>query len=247
MMLPTRSPRSRSRPARAAIAVSLVLATSPLGAVEREDFSLFATVASDYVFRGVSQTREDPAVQAGLSFEHASGWFGGVWASTVDFPDEGGRVRRPSDLEIDLWVGYGVELGSRWGLAVDLRQYEYPGDHPENDYDYAELGVALQFDRSVLALGYSEDALGFDFPGVVVELTHRRDLPWRADLLAGIGFYDLDARYPGDYLFWNLTAGRSFGRLRFELGYFDTDDRAESTWGERAGERLVATVTVRIL
>lgn len=215
-------------------------------AVDREDFSLFATATSDYVFRGVSQTLEEPAIQAGLSFEHASGWFAGVWASTVDFPDRGPR-ERPSDLEIDLWAGYGVELAPRWALAVDLRHYEYPNDDRHFEYDYTELGVGLTFDRSSLAVGYSEEALGGSEAGLVVELAHRRDLPWRLDLLAGLGFYALEAPYLKDYLFWNLTAGRTVGRLRFELGYFGTDDRAESVWDELAGERIVASVTVRIL
>lgn len=218
----------------------------PASAVEREDFSLFATVASDYVFRGVSQSREEPVLQAGLSFEDASGWFAGLWTSTVDFAPSGTH-EQPRDVEIDLWVGHGVELSPRWALAFEVRRYEYLHDAPGDEYDYTELGVALKLDRSSLALGYSDKALGRDSPGLVLEATHRHDLPWRLDLLAGLGYYQLESRFLEDYLFWNLTVGRALGRWRFELGYFDTDGHAEAVFGELAGSRLVASVSVRIL
>ena len=33
---------------------------------------------SDYAFRGISQTDEGPAVQAGYSLSHDSGWYGSL-------------------------------------------------------------------------------------------------------------------------------------------------------------------------
>ncbi|MCB1612408.1 MAG: TorF family putative porin, partial [Xanthomonadales bacterium] len=37
-------------------------------------------IVSDYVFRGVSQTNEGPAFQAGMDYTHDSGFHAGVWA-----------------------------------------------------------------------------------------------------------------------------------------------------------------------
>lgn len=243
-----RASRLRPRLAHVAslLACGALLSTAKAGAVERDDFSLFATLSSDYVFRGVSQTIEDPALQAGLAFEHASGWFAGIWGSTVDFPTNALR-QRPREVEIDLWVGYGFELGPHWGLALEARQYEYPDDDPLFDYDYSELAVSVRRARSAVSLSYSDEALGLDSPGAAVEATHRRELPWRLDLVGGVGYYDLDGPLLGDYLFWSLTAGRTVGRFRLELGYFDTDDRGERIWGDLAGSRLVASLSVRFL
>ncbi|MDD3529832.1 MAG: TorF family putative porin, partial [Gallionellaceae bacterium] len=36
---------------------------------------------SDYAFRGISQTDEDPAIQGGFDYAHASGFYLGVWGS----------------------------------------------------------------------------------------------------------------------------------------------------------------------
>ena len=38
---------------------------------------------SDYVFRGISQTQNHPAIQGGFDYNHASGFYVGTWASNV--------------------------------------------------------------------------------------------------------------------------------------------------------------------
>ena len=40
---------------------------------------------SQYVFRGLSQTNEKPALQGGLDYSHASGFYAGVWGSNVSW------------------------------------------------------------------------------------------------------------------------------------------------------------------
>src|SRR5882757_8445724 len=69
-------------------------------------FSANVTVASDYSFAGISQTKRGPAFQMGLDYKTAevSGnvplWlYLNVWGSNVDFPTTG------SGVEIDLLGG----------------------------------------------------------------------------------------------------------------------------------------------
>ncbi|OYW27068.1 MAG: hypothetical protein B7Z51_09365, partial [Methyloversatilis sp. 12-65-5] len=40
---------------------------------------------SQYVFRGISQTNEDPALQGGFDYSHASGFYLGTWASNISW------------------------------------------------------------------------------------------------------------------------------------------------------------------
>jgi uncharacterized protein (TIGR02001 family) len=40
-------------------------------------------LASDYVFRGISQSQRQPAIQGGFDYSHASGFYVGTWASNV--------------------------------------------------------------------------------------------------------------------------------------------------------------------
>jgi uncharacterized protein (TIGR02001 family) len=40
-------------------------------------------LVSDYIFRGISQTQNQPAIQGGFDYNHASGFYVGTWASNV--------------------------------------------------------------------------------------------------------------------------------------------------------------------
>ena len=83
-------------------------------ALAAAQYSASLTLTSDYVWRGVSQTLGDPAVQGSFDYEHNSGLYAGVWASNVDFFDPsapGASVADDdnADLELDLWLGYAGE------------------------------------------------------------------------------------------------------------------------------------------
>jgi len=69
-----------------------------------ENFGASVTLASDYVFRGISQTDQDPAVQGSFDYKHPLGVYLGVWASNVDENVSKGNI------EIDYYGGYTKEL-----------------------------------------------------------------------------------------------------------------------------------------
>src|SRR4051812_17245106 len=50
-------------------------------------FTGTAAVATDYIFRGISQTDEKAAIQGSIEWHHDMGIFLGVWGSNVDFGD----------------------------------------------------------------------------------------------------------------------------------------------------------------
>ena len=63
-----------------------------------------AAVTTDYMFRGVSQTGNDAAVQASMTFGHKSGAYASVWGSSVN-----GGINKDGS-EIDLMLGYVTPL-----------------------------------------------------------------------------------------------------------------------------------------
>ena len=79
---------------------------------------------SDYRFRGISQTRLDPALQGGIDFTHKSGFYLGAWASNIKWVKDGGG--KNSNAEIDLYGGYKGTL-SDIGYDLGLLAYVYPG------------------------------------------------------------------------------------------------------------------------
>lgn len=85
-------------------------------------FSVNAGLASDYRYRGISQSRLRPAVSAGLDYSHASGWYAGAWASSIRWiADAGGGA----DAEIDFYGGYKGSAGPV-GYDVGVLRYQYP-------------------------------------------------------------------------------------------------------------------------
>ena len=106
-----------------------------------------AALTSDYRFRGVTQTFNDPAVQAGFVLSHASGAYAGVWGSNVDF---GGTAH----IELDPYIGYATTLDSfanKPVLDVGLWYYAYPS---QSDLNWLELYGKLTF-KDVLVQGAS--------------------------------------------------------------------------------------------
>lgn len=83
------------------------------------------SLTSNYLFRGISQTQDGPAVQGGIDYAHPSGFYVGTWASNVAWVKENG-LKDDNRLEIDLYGGYKGEAGP---IAYDLGliRYHYPG------------------------------------------------------------------------------------------------------------------------
>jgi len=78
-------------------------------------------IVSDYRFRGISQTYVQPAIQGGIDYAHASGFYLGNWNSSVSglsYPSGGG-------IEMDLYGGFKKGFGD-FTLDVGLLQYYYP-------------------------------------------------------------------------------------------------------------------------
>ena len=91
---------------------------------------------SQYVFRGLTQTNEEPALQGGFDYSHSSGLYFGVWGSNVSWLKENnttgsnavaGTYKTGGSLELDFYGGYKGSVGD-FGYDIGLLQYYYPGD-----------------------------------------------------------------------------------------------------------------------
>ncbi len=128
-------------------AAALVLGATLTGHVAAEDgISANVTFATDYRFRGISQTSRDPAVQGGLDWAHDSGFYLGAWGSNVSFTDGG--------TEFDFYGGWGTDLSENVALDLGVIYYAYPSDA---DADYVELQANVGFYGVTVGLNYSPE------------------------------------------------------------------------------------------
>ena len=138
-----------------------------------------AGLYSQYVYRGLTQTNEDPAIQGGADYAHASGFYAGTWLSNISwFSDT--NAGNSSSLEWDLYGG----VRKSWdnGLAADVGylRYEYPGSYPalpagtvepNTDEAYAAIGwkwATLKYSYAFSNLFGVEDSAGSDYLDLTV-------------------------------------------------------------------------------
>ncbi len=80
-------------------------------------------VVSQYRYRGIAQTHGDPALQGGIDYANANGFYAGAWGSTIKFIEDASPANK-GKVELDLYAGYKFEAA---GLAFDVGylRYEY--------------------------------------------------------------------------------------------------------------------------
>ncbi len=84
-------------------------------------------IFSQYIFRGLTQTNTNPAVQGGFDYTHSSGFYAGTWLSNISWLTDA-QAYKSAPLEWDFYGGYRGSFGaSDFGYDVGLLQYYYPG------------------------------------------------------------------------------------------------------------------------
>jgi uncharacterized protein (TIGR02001 family) len=207
-----------------AMAMGLVLAgTSAMVSAEENsmglEYSANVALTSDYVFRGVSQNENLPAIQGGFDVSHTSGVYAGVWASNVS------TALYDSSMELDAYVGWGGEVGPV-GVDVGYLRYNYPGSDfsPSVDTDEYHIGVSGEVGTVGLGATYyfspdyfaTDDANYWEFTA---------EMPISSFTIAakyGMTDFDSAAGYD-DYDDWSIGASTEFGGFGFDLTYTDTD------------------------
>jgi uncharacterized protein (TIGR02001 family) len=106
------------------------------------------TIASDYRFRGISQTYRGPAIQGGIDYAHASGFYVGNWNSNVasqQFPAGSG-------IEMDFYAGWKKSFGDI-GIDIGTIYYYYP--NAEFNEEVGSTAGSAKFDNWEIYLGAS--------------------------------------------------------------------------------------------
>ena len=85
---------------------------------------------SNYVFRGITQSGGDPAIQGGFDYSHASGLYAGTWASNVSWVTDNISTASNS-YELDLYAGYKGSLPADFGYDLGVLTYIYPGSRTD--------------------------------------------------------------------------------------------------------------------
>lgn len=229
------------------LAMVFFLTTATPSEAEDDAYALGGSLgaASDYTFRGVSQTMGMHAIHASVDISLSSGLYAYAWGSNIDFipdnePDDG------ATHEIDMAVGFATELGDDWSLDLTLIRYLFPGTHADVNYNYNELMAALWYHdkySATVALSGNVDGTGAD--SLFYQLGASFDLSDDVNLEVNYGYYDLRDAYGSAYAYIEAGLTRTLGNTAVALAYNDTQGSADLIYDNRVtGPRLVLSLEV---
>lgn len=191
--------------------------------------------ATDYVFRGVSNTDENPQIFGGVDVSMGL-FYAGVWASNVDFNDS-------TDAEIDIYAGFAPTVGA---ISLDLGAlyYAYVDAPSGADYNYLELQAkaSMPFGPATLGGGvyYVPNSYGGIDSSAYYEVNGAWSVTEKLSFSGALGRQTFDG--PGDYTTWNVGAGYALtDNLGVDLRYHDTD---KHSFGKTYDSRVVLSLEV---
>lgn len=112
-------------------------------------------VVSDYRYRGQSLSDGDPAVQASVGYDAASGAYAGLFGSTTRQAGDAGSQ----------WIPYAGfarrdRQGRSWDIGMRYVHFTREGPAYGDDYDYAEAHAGVAFQRVTVRLHYAPEYYG---------------------------------------------------------------------------------------
>ena len=118
-------------------------------------------VVSEYRYRGLAQTKGDPALQGGVDYTHSSGFYAGAWGSTIKWIKDSGASagQTKGSTEIDLYAGYKFEAAGL-GFDVGYLRYEYLNNTLKNNTAFTnantdEIYAAATYGVTTLKYSYA--------------------------------------------------------------------------------------------
>jgi uncharacterized protein (TIGR02001 family) len=186
-------------------------------AAAHAEFTGTVTATTDYDWRGITQSAQDPALQGSLDYASDIGLHGGVWASNVDF-GEG-----DPNMEIDFYAGWGG--GEEYPWDIGFLYYTYPG---ASDSNFPEAYGSLGWKWFTAKVSYSWDFAGTSENAMYYEGNVAYDLPHNFGLTGHLGYSDgdgIEAAYgEGDYMDWSAGVTYTWGHFDFALKWVDGSD-----------------------
>jgi len=210
--------------------------------------SASVALTTNYIWRGVSQTNNEPAIQGSFDITHDSGAYVGVWASSYEFENE-------SSMEVDLYAGFTREtdLGGLLPFALTydagILHYEYTSASAANFTElYFGGSVSPVENLNVSTYYYYGLKIDSPKPGEYTDMSVDYTLPeslGSIKLLGHAGYYNQKQTGADNYWDWKAGIARDFSVFNIEVAYTDTDDTdARNSDGKSLDDgKVVATLS----
>ena len=221
------------------IAAAIGSLASVAHAAEPESTLAFnAGVVSDYRYRGISQSRLEPALQGGVDYTDKSGFYVGAWGSTIKWiKDAGGDA----PVELDLYGGYKGTAGD-FAYDVGFLRYEYSGNKLNPNASTNEIYGAVTYGLFTAKYSHAVSNL-FGFTDSknsgYLDLSATFDLGNGYSLVPHVGRQTVKNNPTATYTDYSLTLGKDLGNgLSATLMLVDTNNDSYSSGVDHGSKNL---------
>ncbi len=219
-------------------AAPLVASAQSAPAASPHTFSGNVALTSEYIYRGIAQTRGKPALQGGFDYSHASGFYAGVWGSNISWISDGTATASAS-LEIDVYGGYKGAITNDLGFDLGVLTYNYPGSgkpagaaKPDTTELYGALSwqwLTLKYSHTTTSLfGWTQtaNATSKTKGSGYLELNAAYDLGSGWGVSGHLGHQKVKGRGSASYTDYKIGVTKDVGFGVVGLAYSDTNAKA---------------------
>ena len=198
-------------------------------AVLADSLSGNVSVTNNYIWRGLTQTMNEPAVSGGIDYASDSGFYAGTWASNVKYGAEDNF-----SYEHDVYFGFAGESGD---ISYDVGYLYYNYDEAAG-FDFGEIYGTVGYGGFsatlyVLANAEPDEAPGQDFgfgSTTYISLDYGFALESGTEVGFHVGSYQGDFNeafngVPGDYRDFSVSVAKD--GFAFMISTTDLDDAGD--------------------
>ena len=185
--------------------------------------------ASDYRYRGISQSNMNPAIQGGADYtNNPTGLYAGTWLSSIKWitGDKGS-----GNVELDLYAGKRGEIVPDLSYDVGVLSYVYPGNNLGQVTGFVNANTTElygQLTYKIVSLKYSQSVTNlFGTPNSknsgYVDLSSSIPLTDKLALGLHAGHQSIANNSAYSYSDWKVGLTQDFFDVTFSLGVIGTN------------------------
>jgi uncharacterized protein (TIGR02001 family) len=215
-------------------------------AVPDNAVSFNVAAISDYRYRGISQTRLQPALQGGADYvNNPTGFYAGAWASTITWVKDAGG---DGSVELDLYAGKRGQITEAVSYDVGVLTYVYASNalpvSANTTEIYSQLGYGpayVKYSHSVTNLFGFADSKNSGY----LDLGANIDVGDGYTVNLHAGRQDVKHNDAASYTDWKLGVTKDFGVLTGALAVIGTNAQ-ESAYTSAANGKFLGKTALQL-
>ena len=212
-------------------------------------------MTSEYVYRGITQSNEDPAIQVGIDYAHdPTGFYIGGWASSVEFNT---GSNDGTQIETNLYGGFAGTFSNGVDWDFGGLYYYYPEEADDDnggEQDFVEVygSVGYTIDSPMepsmsFGFAYSPDYYGEDGDSIWLHSTFGVTTSMGTSPYVTVAYLDVEGDRTNangyDYIMYSIGGSYDIGMFTIELNWTEATNSDDAVANQEFTEAVILSVS----